>query len=104
MRILLIGEYSRLHNSLKEALVQLGHEVTIVGNGDGFKNFPVDHNIDATWSKSKIPNIFRQAIFRIFKYDFARLEYGVRFYFLMPKLRDYDVVQLISETPIETSL
>ena len=42
MRILLVGEYSRLHNSLKEGLVALGHEVTIIGNGDSFKKYPVD--------------------------------------------------------------
>jgi hypothetical protein len=104
MRILLIGEYSRLHNSLKEALIQLGHEVDIVGNGDGFKDFPVDYNIDAKWSKSGILNVLRQGIFRLFKYDFAGSEYGFRFYLLLPKLKDYDVVQLISETPIQTSL
>ena len=46
MRILLLGEYSRLHNSLKEGLVQLGHEVIIVGDGDDFKDYPVDFSID----------------------------------------------------------
>ena len=45
MKILLIGEYSRLHNSLKEGLEFLNHEVTIVGTGDKFKNFPVDVSI-----------------------------------------------------------
>lgn len=104
MRILLIGEYSRLHNSLKEALTGLGHEVAIVGNGDGFKNFPVDFNIDAHLSKSGLLNKIRQGVYRIFKYDFAALEYGIRFYFLLPKLKGYDVVQLVSETPIQTSL
>ena len=37
MKILLIGEFSRLHNSLKEGLLALGHEVVLVNNGDGFK-------------------------------------------------------------------
>ncbi|MBK9224430.1 MAG: hypothetical protein IPO23_06900 [Flavobacterium sp.] len=45
MKILLIGEYSRLHNSLKEGLESLNHEVTIVGTGDKFKNFHVDISI-----------------------------------------------------------
>jgi len=35
MKILLIGEYSRLHNSLKEGLEKNGHNVTLVGSGDG---------------------------------------------------------------------
>ena len=47
MKILLLGEYSRLHNSLKEGLVALGHEVTIVGCGDKFKKLPVDYSIYA---------------------------------------------------------
>lgn len=103
MRILFIGEYSRLHNSLKEALMKLGHEVKLVGNGDGFKDFPVDYNIDARWSKSFPLNPLRQIIYRIFKYDFAQIEYGIRFFLLLPKLKNYDIVQLISETPIQTS-
>ena len=104
MKILLIGEYSRLHNTLKEGLVKLGHDVTIVGNGDGFKDYPVDLNTDAKWSKSFLLNPLRQIIFRLFKYDFAKIEYGLRFYFLLPKMRGFNVVQLISETPIQTSL
>lgn len=103
MRILFIGEYSRLHNSLKEALVKLGHEVKLVGNGDGFKDFPADYNIDARWSKSFPLNPLRQIIFRLFQYDFAQIEYGIRFFLLLPKLKNYDIVQLISETPIQTS-
>jgi len=45
MRILLIGEYSRLHNSLKEGLEFLGCEVTIMAGGDGFKKYPVDNSM-----------------------------------------------------------
>jgi glycosyltransferase involved in cell wall biosynthesis len=104
MRILLLGEYSCLHNSLKEGLINHGHEVTIVGNGDGFKKYPIDFNIDAKWSKSKLINIPRQIIYRLFKYDFAKLEHGIRFYFLLSKLKNFDIVQLISETPIQTNI
>jgi DNA-binding response OmpR family regulator len=39
MKILLVGEYSRLHNSLKEGLNELGHQVTIIATGDHFKNY-----------------------------------------------------------------
>lgn len=103
MRILLIGEYSRLHNSLKEGLLKLGHEVVIVANSDGFKGFPVDYSIDLKLSKTKIINIPRQIIARIFNYDFAKLEQGLRFYFLLKKLKKFDIVQLIHETPIKTN-
>ena len=42
MNILLLGEYSRLHNSLKEGLVSLGHNVILAAGKDRFKNFPND--------------------------------------------------------------
>lgn len=103
MRILLIGEYSLLHNSLKEGLVQLGHEVILAANSDGFKNYPVDLNFEAKWSKFKLINILRQIIYRLFKYDFATLEYGIRFYFLLPKFKNFDVIQFINEAPIKTT-
>ncbi|MFI0490523.1 glycosyltransferase [Flavobacterium sp.] len=103
MRILLIGEYSRLHNSLKEGLLKLGHEVVIVANSDGFKDFPVDYSIDYKYSKTKIINIARQIIVRLFKYDFAKFEQGIRFYLLLKKFKNFDVVQFINETPIKTN-
>lgn len=102
MRILLLGEYSRLHNTLKEGLVALGHEVILIGNGDGFKQYPVDYSIEAKWSHTKLVNIFRQIIFRITKFDIGKIETEIRFYFLLPKLKGFDVVQLINESPIKT--
>ena len=73
MKILLVGEFSRLHNSLKEGLLTLGHEVILVNNGDGFKNYPADISIRANFFKSKLGNIPRQIWARIFKYDLATL-------------------------------
>lgn len=103
MKILLLGEYSRLHNSLKEGLMALGHEVIIVSNGDGFKNYPADYSIRAKWSSIKLINFFRQIIYKIFRFDIAKLEQGIRFYFLLSKLKGFDVVQLINERPIKTT-
>ncbi len=103
MRILLVGEYSRLHNSLKEGLIRLGHEVKIVGNGDSFKKYPVDFNIEAYWSQTKIINIFRQIIFRLFRFDFAKTERGLRFWKCLKHFKSYDVVQFINEAPIKTT-
>ena len=102
MKILLIGEFSRLHNSLKEGLMALGHEVILVNNGDGFKNFPADISIRANFFKSKLGNIPRQIWTRIFKYDLALLEHGIRFWWISKKLKNFDVVQLINESPIQT--
>lgn len=102
MRILLVGEYSRFHNSLKEGLQELGNEVYIVSNSD-FRNFPVDYSIDSKFCNTKLINIFRQSIFRLFNYDIAKLELGLRFYLLLDKFEGFDVVQFISETPIKTN-
>lgn len=103
MRILLIGEFSRLHNSLKEGLLKLGHEIVIVSNGDGFKNYPSDYSNRAFWSESKLGNIPRQIIYRLSKFDISKIERGIRFYFHVNKLKKFDVVQLINEAPIQTT-
>ncbi len=34
MKILLIGEYSNVHNTLARGLRELGHTVTVISNGD----------------------------------------------------------------------
>ncbi len=102
MRILLIGEFSRLHNSLKEGLLALGHEVVIVANGDGFKNYPVDLSTKAKWCETYIGNFPRQIIYRLTNFDIALLEFGFRFYFHLNQLKNFDVVQLINEAPIQT--
>lgn len=103
MKILLVGEFSGLHNHLKKGLNALGHEVTLVNNGDGFKDFPADVSIKASFFKSKLGNIPRQLWYRIFNFDLALLEHGLRFWWNLSKFKNYDVVQLINEWPIQTS-
>lgn len=102
MRILLVGEFSRLHNSLKVGLEALGHEVVLTNNGDSFKNYPTDISLKASFFKSKLGRIPRQIWFRLFGFDLALLEHGIRFWWHLPKLKDFDVVQLINEKPIQT--
>lgn len=98
MDILLIGEFSRLHNSLKEGLEALGHRVVIVGFNDGFKNYPVDYPIVRKWNS---------AFMRKFKYAFHRTTgFNINSYFTYRQFQKYqhlltgfDVVQLINENP-----
>ena len=78
MKILLIGEYSNVHATLAEGLRTLGHEVTVVSDGDGWKDYPRD--IDVSRQSGKVGGI--------------RLM--VKLWRLLPKLRGYDVVQLIN--------
>ena len=102
MKIALIGEYSRLHNSLKEGLQELGHEVLLVGMGDDFKKFPTDLNYDAKTTRKSFFTIPNKICIRLFGWDLSIPERGIRFWSLLPKLKDYDVVQLINETPVQT--
>lgn len=103
MKILLIGEYSRLHNSLKEGLVALGHEVILVASGDAFKNFPSDYSfraqiINSNWFFKKTRNL----IYSLTQIEIEQIEHAIRFYLLLPKLDKFDHVQLINSDALET--
>ena len=103
MKILLLGEYSRLHNSLKEGLVALGHEVTIVGCGDKFKKFPVDYSIYARiCNDNKIANFLFKGIRKVINLDLEKIEKAIRFYLLLPKLKGFNHVQLINSDALES--
>lgn len=102
MKILLVGEYSLLHNSLKKGLLELGHEVILIGNGNGYRAYPVDYNHEAKFLTKKVFLIPRKIFFRLFKFDIVGIEYGFRFYLHLSKLKNYDVVQFVNEAPIKT--
>ena len=78
MKILLLGEYSNVHWTLSEGLRQLGHTVTVVSNGDFWKNY--QRNIDLSRTYTKLGGI----------------SYMIKLYSLLPRLRGYDVVQIIN--------
>ena len=78
MKILLIGEYSNVHATLAEGLRTLGHEVTVASNGDFWKDYPRD--IDVSRPAGRLGGIRLLA----------------KIYTILPRLRGYDVVQLIN--------
>ena len=102
MKILLIGEYSRLHNSLKEGLQKNGHKVTLLGSGDGFKNYPVDIKIDSIFFNLKLFKLFAKLIDRLFKISLNELEMYYKANKIISNLKGYDVVQLINENAFRT--
>lgn len=79
MKILLVGEYSRLHLTLAEGLRYAGHEVTLASDGDGFKNYPRD--IDLSRQSSGIADTLASALNTIWQFR---------------QFKGYDVVQLIN--------
>ena len=78
MKILLLGEYSNVHWTLACALRKLGHEVCVVSNCDEWKGYSTD-----------IPLIRKPGRWGAITYLYKVLR-------LLPKLRGYDVVQLIN--------
>ena len=78
MKILLVGEYSNVHWTLAQGLRVLGHQVCVISNGDFWKNYPRDIDVarpDGRWGGIRLM---------------------LRLLTLLPRLRGYDVVQLIN--------
>jgi len=83
MRILLLGEYSNVHNTLAEGLRLLGHDVTVASNGDFWKDYPRDQ--DLVRRRGKLGGLALMA----------------KVATLLPQWRGYDVVQLINPMFLE---
>ena len=96
MKILLIGEYSRLHNSLKEGLQELGNEVTLLGFKDGFKDFPVDFPLVKKWDEGFLKKI-KVAVLRLTGFDLSSYFTYKQFQKNQAHFKGFDVVQLINE-------
>ena len=79
MKILLLGEYSNLHWSLASGLRELGHEVCVVSDGDFWK----DYKRDITLKRKSYTK-------------YGSLDYVRQILSILPKLRGYDVVQIIN--------
>ena len=79
MRILLFGEYSNVHWTLAEGLRELGHEVTVISDGDVWKNYPRDIDLK------------RKSLGR-----WDTLRYLMKVRRVMAGLRGYDVIQFIN--------
>lgn len=84
MKILLIGEYSNVHWTLAEGLRTLGHQVCVVSNGDFWKNYPRDISLVRHTSG---------------RWD--GIKYMLKVLKTLPKLKGYDIVQLINPCFLE---
>ena len=98
MKILLVGEYSRLHNSLKEGLQSLGHDVVLIATGDHFKKFPADIQLKLKYHTG-IMKYVKVGIYKIFGVDITAKSIRRQFFKNAERLRGFDVVQLINESP-----
>ena len=83
MRILLLGEYSNVHATLAKGLRQLGHEVVVVSNGDFWKDYPRDIDLSRG------------------EHWYDDVSFLCKLMRTLPRLRGFDVVQLINPIFIE---
>ena len=79
LRILLLGDYSNVHATLCDGLRELGHDVVVASDGDGWKDYRRDIDLRR---KSLNP------LYSLYYYHKV-----CRF---IERCRDYDVVQLIN--------
>ena len=85
MRILLIGEYSKVHWTLAQGLRSLGHEVTVASGGDSWKGYPRDIDLAHTLTLK------------------GHVSFAWRLLRALPKMCGYDIVQLINPVFLELS-
>ena len=79
MRILLLGEFSNLHATLAEGLRRRGHEVLVVSDGTYIYDYKRDISLD-----------------RRGKGRWSAIRYLVKLLVTLPRLRGFDIVQLIN--------
>ncbi|AWA31226.1 glycosyl transferase family 1 [Flavobacterium magnum] len=96
MDILLVGEYSRLHNSLKEGLIENGHRVRLAGFADGFKDYPVDLKFNKPWDCGFLRKI-KVLVHKITGFNVSSYLIYRQFYKNRALFSGHDVVQLINE-------
>ena len=84
MKVLLAGEFSGFYLNLKQGLQELGIDVTLAANGDGWKQIPgADLPLYRTGDKKKLKKIYYKLIEPVLD---------------RKKLEGYDVVQMVHES------
>ena len=83
MKILLLGDYSNVHNTLAEGLKALGHECVVASTGDFWKNYPRDIDLKRDFG---LKGTF-SFVWRMMK--------------ALPKMKGFDIVQLINPIFLE---
>lgn len=83
MKVLLLGEYSNVHNTLAQGLRTIGHDVTVASNGDFWKDYPRDIDLKREFGIK------------------GNLSFLGRLLKALPDMRGYDVVQLINPLFLE---
>ena len=97
MKILLVGEYNRSHKFLKDGLIKLGHEVTVIGLNDGFKKVDVDIEIKRNYT-SGFSKKFKVLLSKLFNIDLHSISVKKQIQKHEDLLSGFDVVQFVNES------
>lgn len=81
MKVLLLGEYSGLHNCLKDGLEKLGIDAKVASDGDSWKKFPSDFDFVSPFSATT-------PVGRVFK--------NIKPFTFLPEIKNFDLVQFIN--------
>lgn len=101
MKILIIGEFSGFAKHLKNGFNQLGHEVSIVHTGDGFKGFKADDN-DILYS---LPHNITVGSFELkWSNFFFRQKKNNEIIAKLNKKGDFDIIVIICDSFITNSI
>ena len=103
MRILLLGEYSNFHNTLKAGLEKNGHSVLLMGRKDGFKNYSLDVDLEPVLFSKFLFRKTKNLLFLLFRFDISNFEVFYNFYKNRHQFKNFEIVQLINEFPFKTS-
>jgi len=104
VKVLLGGEYSRLHNSLKEGLARHGVEAHILATGDAFKRYPADFSVRPRYLTRPAWRWLRQGFHRMTGKDLAAWETAYYLHKFEKYAPSYDILQWINPYPFETPL
>lgn len=109
MRILLVGDYSSVHLELRNYLKSQDYDVTLVSDGDSYKNFERDIDLKKSENiiiKHLLKNRLFRTLYNIYSTVITYLGLkGLLFYFKkkkqISKLKSFDIIQLMNTIPIE---
>lgn len=83
MKILLLGDYSNVHNTLAQGLKALGHECIVASDGDHWKDYPRDIDLQRQFGIK------------------GNLSFLCRLLKALPRMRGFDIVQIINPVFLE---
>ncbi len=95
MKILLLGEYSGVYTELARGLKDVGHEVTLINDGDSYKGFASDYPITYPQNKMGVIGRLLQALLYRFGVD-GFFSFCRQWSSLKLHMQGFDIVQIIN--------